>query len=102
MSQTKTERSVARVLHRFPEIVELTETRKRAIAGGRAGIEEALKSMINAAAHPNSDTSDDPGTTKAGISTPQTLVGGNFNSQQALKDQARYAVFQQQPLKEAA
>lgn len=101
MPQTKSERSVAKVLHRFPEIVELTETRKRAIAGGRAGIEEALKSMVDADERLY-DAPDYPGQAQVGTIPTGTPPTGVIGSQQMPIDQARYSVLQQQTIKGTA
>ena len=58
MPQVPTVHPVPKALQRYPEIIELTEARKRAIAGGRAGIEEALKRMIADAKRPSNNVID--------------------------------------------
>jgi hypothetical protein len=58
MHQVQIRPETTKVLQHYPEIVELTETRKRAISGGRASIEAALKQMAANAQRPNGNIID--------------------------------------------
>jgi len=91
MNQIQIQRPEAKALQRYPEIAQLTEARKRAIAGGRASIGEALKQMTLAAQRPTGNVIEYKDSTQSGPATPETPAARALREQQNLIDQARSA-----------
>ena len=87
MHQIQTGQAIAKALQRFPEIVELTEARKRAIAGGRASIAGALKQMTVDAQRPYENRIG------PSSSLTQATVNPATRAQQAYIDSARSAAY---------
>lgn len=92
MQQVQPKRGVMKVLQQYPEIVELTETRKRAIAGGRASIETALNRMTADANRPlPGNVIDYERSQASGTAVAESPADKSRRLQQNLIDQARSA-----------
>jgi len=93
MDQVQTTKSSLKALQRFPEIIKLTEARKRAIAGGRASIGDALKQMTMDSQRPSGNVLEYVGNKPTGSLAPETPAANKLRQQQALIDQARMAAY---------